>query len=296
MQRLQIDTDTFITLNSDQHLLTKESIASFYKQRSPFSHKGNYGHALIIAGSYGMAGAAVLTAKACLRSGAGKVSCSLPESCLDIMQISVPEAICVPSGKKHVKHISKPEQYDAIAIGPGIGKHLQYHAILHDLFLNYKKPLVIDADGLNTLADNKKFLHFIPQDCVLTPHAAEFDRLFGTCADANERISKAAAYAEKYNVYIVLKGHHTVIATPSGEMFFNTTGNAGMATAGSGDVLTGIITALIAQGYTSLQASQAGVYLHGLSGDIAAQNGSQTSLIAGDLIHSLSEAFRIFLP
>jgi ADP-dependent NAD(P)H-hydrate dehydratase / NAD(P)H-hydrate epimerase len=266
-------------------------IKNIYKPRKEFSHKGNYGHALLIAGSYGMMGAAVLAAKACLRSGVGKLSCLVPEAGYEIMQISVPEAMCVVSGKKHIKNIEDYSNYTTIGIGPGMGRHDSHTELLRCLYENFKKPLVIDADGLNTIAKHDKLLHFIPENSIVTPHPKEFDKLFGQSANDFERIEKAVQRAKDHNIYIILKGHRTLIAQPSGKAYFNSTGNAGMATGGSGDVLTGVLTGLLAQGYTPIETCLLGVYLHGLAGDSAARRYSTEGLIASDIINCLSGAF-----
>lgn len=267
-------------------------IKNIYKPKKEFSNKGNYGHALIIAGSYGMMGAAVLAAKGCLRSGVGKLTCVIPEAGYEIMQISVPEAMCVVSGKRHVKNIADYENYTTIGIGPGIGVYESHSELLQGIFEHYKKPIVIDADGLNTIAKHNKLMHFIPENSIITPHPKEFDKLFGKSGNDFERIEKAIQRAKDHNTHIILKGHRTFITGPTGKSYFNSTGNAGMATGGSGDVLTGILTGLLAQGYSPWETCLLGVYLHGLAGDMAAERYSQEAMIASDLINCLPEAFK----
>jgi ADP-dependent NAD(P)H-hydrate dehydratase / NAD(P)H-hydrate epimerase len=185
-------------------------------------------------------------------------------------------------------------KYDAIGIGPGIGTASETKAMLREILDAYRSPLVLDADALNIISSQKDFLQLIPKGSVLTPHPKEFERLFGKTNNDFERIELALQKAKELQVVIVLKGHHSLIATPDGKGFFNSTGNAGMATAGSGDVLTGIITGLLAQGYSSVEAAIFGVYLHGAAGDIAAKKHSKEAMLAGDIVESLGEAFLLF--
>lgn len=279
--------------NESKYQLTDPTIIkNIYKPRKDFSNKGNYGHALLMAGSYGMTGAAVLAAKGCLKSGAGKVTCLIPKAGYEIMQISVPEAMCIISGKKYIKGIADYNSYSAIGIGPGIGLHSSHKQLLQVLFENYKKPVVIDADALNTISEHNKLLYFLPANSIITPHPKEFDKLFGKSDNDFARIETAIQRAKDHNIFILLKGHRTFIAGPSGDCFFNSTGNAGMARGGSGDVLTGIITSLLAQGYTSLEACLFGAYLHGKAGDFAALQLSQESMTASDIIELLPKAFK----
>lgn len=266
-------------------------IGKIFRPRSPFTHKGNFGTAAIVAGSYGMMGAAVLAAKSCMRSGVGKLICTIPEVGYTIMQTTVPEAMCRVSGKKMLEKLENPHQYDGIGTGPGIGwrqYHLQW---LLDLFDEYKGPIVIDADALNVLSDYKDAYTKIPHGSIITPHPGEFKRLFGNTENDFEGLQMALRMAQQYQIYIVLKGHHTLIATPEGHIYFNTTGNAGMATAGAGDVLTGLLTGLLAQQYTPLETCLLGVYLHGLAGDIAAAKVSKEALIAEDIIDYLGQGY-----
>ena len=279
-------------LHSQENFINAALIKSIFKTRDPFSNKGDYGYACIIAGSYGMMGAAVLSASACLRSGVGKLTCYVPQTGNDIMQISVPEAMTKDCGDRFIKEADDIEKFDSIGIGPGIGIHRSHKKLLETLFTNFKNPIVVDADALNFISQNKKLLKHIPAESIITPHPKEFERLFGKTNNAAEKIQLALEKAHQYKIYIVLKSHHTLIATPDKKTFFNSTGNAGMATAGSGDVLTGILTGLSGQNYSSLEVCLLGVYVHGLAGDIAAKKYSQEALIAGDIIDSLGEAFK----
>ncbi|KAA9034347.1 NAD(P)H-hydrate dehydratase [Ginsengibacter hankyongi] len=272
-------------------LIDKNTIEEIYVPRKPFANKGNYGYACLVVGSYGMMGAAVLSARSCLRSGVGKLTCYICKEGYTIMQTAVPEAMCAMFGTTFIKDIDNLKNFDVIGIGPGIGRHLSHKQLLQKVFKNSKGPAVLDADGLNILSSYPALYKSIPQHSILTPHPKEFDRLFGKSENDFERMELALKKAKELSVYIVLKGHHTLIATPEGKGFFNSTGNAGMATAGSGDVLTGIFTGLLAQKYTSLEACILGVYLHGLAGDIAAKKLSKEAMIAGDIIDYLGDAF-----
>jgi NAD(P)H-hydrate epimerase len=275
--------------DSPFELIDQSMVRTLIRPRNPFDHKGDYGHAAIIAGSYGMMGAAVLCVRACLRSGVGKLTCHIPESGYTIMQVSAPEAMC-KTGEDHAP--TELGKYDTIGIGPGLGSHTENNRLLHAVFEQNRRAMVIDADGLNTISQDKALLTRIPPGSILTPHPKEFERLFGKTANDYERIQTALQKAAEYNLYIVLKGRYTFIASPDGKGYFNSSGNPGMATGGTGDVLTGIITGLLAQKYSSLHAAIAGVYLHGHAGDLAASYASQPSLIAGDLIEFLGQAYQ----
>jgi NAD(P)H-hydrate epimerase len=267
-------------------------VKKIYKPRKAFSHKGDYGHACLIAGSYGMMGAAVLGATACIRSGVGKMTCFIPKTGYTIMQISIPEAMCKISGRKHLEEIQDIVDFDVLAIGPGIGIIPSHSKLLKSIFKKFKKPVVIDADALNVLSQNLSLYKKIPAGSILTPHPKEFERLFGKTLSDFHTINLALKKAAEFRIYIVLKGHHTFIATPSGKGYFNSTGNSGMATGGAGDVLTGVITGLLTQKYNSLEACLMGVYLHGLAGDLASRSLTQEAMKAGDIIDYLPEAYK----
>ncbi|TMI62915.1 MAG: NAD(P)H-hydrate dehydratase [Bacteroidetes bacterium] len=270
-----------------------EIIKAIYKPRNRFTHKGNYGHAALIAGSTGMMGAAVLAAKACLRSGVGKLTCYVPKTGYEIMQESVPEAMCSISGFKDYIEITEGlARFNSVGIGPGIGLYDSHYQLLQSVVAQFKKPMIADADALTLFANNKDLFTQLPPYSIITPHPKEFERLFGKTNNDFETLQLVQQKAKEHKLVIVLKGHHTFIATPGGKGFFNSTGNAGMATGGSGDVLTGILTALLAQGYGEVEAAILGVYLHGLAGDFAAKKYSQEAMIAGDIAESLGEAFK----
>ena len=282
---------------SQSEFVDKSLIEKIYIPRKPFSHKGNFGYACLLAGSYGMMGAAVLSARACLRSGVGKLTAFICEAGYTIFQTSVPEAMCKVSGEQFIQEVApRLSDFDVVGIGPGIGKYPSHTQLLQQLFTQFKKPIVIDADALNVLSENQELYPSIPTNSILTPHPKEFERLFGKSKSDFDRIKLALQKAKELNIFIVLKGHYTFIASPDGRGFFNSTGNAGMATAGAGDVLTGILTGLIAQKYTPLNACILAVYLHGLAGDIATKNISEEALIAGDIIENLGNAFKEITP
>jgi NAD(P)H-hydrate epimerase len=266
-------------------VIDKRQVANIIKPRDAFAHKGKFGHTLLIAGNKGKMGAALLSAKACLRSGAGLVTVNIPENLVNIVQTALPEAMC----NTRQEEIDW-QHFTTIGIGPGLGTKEDAVKPLKEVLANYMKAIVIDADALNILAENKNWLNQITEGSVVTPHPKEFERLFGTFANEMDRINKTIELSAQYPFTIVLKGHHTLVAS-GGRGWFNNTGNAGLAKGGSGDVLTGIISALISQGYSGLQAAQCGVYLHGLAADLALQQQSQESMIAGDIIERLGEAF-----
>ena len=279
-------------LPSSFHYITAEEIGEKIKSRSKFSHKGTYGHALLIAGSYGMMGAAVLAAKACLRSGVGLVTAHVPRLGLSVIQTAVPESTTsLDDSDTMFTGFSDLEKYDAVAVGPAISRHKDTQKAFKALLGSVKHPLVIDADGLNILGENKEWLGLIPPNSILTPHPREFERFAGKCKNGYERNVKQIELAQQLGIYIVLKGANTSVAFPDGSCYFNTTGNPGMATGGSGDVLTGILLSLLAQGYSSEDTTLMGVFIHGLAGDIAAGKFGEYSIIPSDIIDSLGEAF-----
>jgi NAD(P)H-hydrate epimerase len=279
--------------DTKNYFLEKDDCQKILKPRKRYSHKGNYGHVLLICGSTGKMGAAVLSAKACVRSGPGLVTSHIPRSGNIILQSTVPEAMLSLDPDDHV--FSKgPEltPYTSIAVGPGIGTARMTQQALKLLIQNSGLPLIIDADAINILGENKTWISFIPKGSIYTPHPKELERLDGKSKDDYERNQKQRDFSVKHGVYVVLKGAHTAITTPEGNCFFNPTGNPGMATGGSGDVLTGIIAGLKAQGYTSLESCLLGVYLHGLAGDLAAVEKGLESLIATDIIDHLGKSFQ----
>ncbi len=277
------------TVDTAFQLITKEEIQSYLKPRTPFSHKGNYGHALLVAGNKGKMGAAVLAARACSRTGVGLLTVSVPETGLNIMQTAFPEAMCITRDET-----IEWSKYSSIGTGPGLGTQDDTKQLLQLILQNYTQPIVIDADALNIIAADKQLLQSIPAGAVLTPHPKEFERIFGSAENDFKRIELVLQLSLQYSFIIVLKGHYTFIAY-SGKGWFNTTGNPGMATGGSGDVLTGIITSLLAQHYDPLQAALTGVYLHGLAADIAIAQQSLQSLLPSDIIIAIGEGYNALM-
>lgn len=280
---------------SNMYFLTKELISGKIVKRGKFSHKGTYGHALLISGSYGKIGAAVLASKACLRSGVGLLTAHLPRKGYEIMQISVPESmISIDLSKSVFSELPDLSSYSAIGAGPGLDKKSETQQALKNLLQSNPEKLVLDADALNILSENQDWYSLLPKNTILTPHPKEFERLAGASANSFERLQKQLEFSAKYKVIVVLKGAHTSISFPDGRLFFNSTGNTGMATAGSGDVLTGIILGLLAQKYLPEDAALIGVFVHGLAGDLAKTELGENALIAGDIISHLGKAFQQF--
>ena len=278
---------------TNYEVVDRDIILSIYRRRDRFAHKGNFGHALIVAGSYGKMGAALLASKACVRGGAGLTTSHIPACGYEVLQTAVPEVMVVTDERSSlVSNIQADvSKFTCVGIGPGIGAEVETGKLLRQLFEHFKKPMVLDADALNMISREPELLHNIPSQSVLTPHPKEFERLFGKTSNDFERLQVAMQKARELSVVIVLKGHHTSIIAPGGKVYFNDSGNAGMAKGGSGDVLTGIITALICQKYDTIEAAILGVYIHGLAGDIAAERYSQAGMIASDIIDCLGTAF-----
>lgn len=288
-------SETFIQQTEAQYTIVEESdLRRLLRPRGDFANKGTMGHALIVAGSYGVAGCAVLSARACLRSGAGKVTVHTPRRNNDILQISVPEAVMhLDPEDTYFSEPDDTEDFDALAIGPGIGQQENTAIAMIAQIRRATCPIVADADALNIIANHRAWMQQLPKDIILTPHPKEFDRMAGAMSNGDyDRLHRCREMAERLQAYIILKGHYSALCVPDGHIFFNATGNSGMATAGSGDVLTGIIAGLLARGYSQRDACLLGMYLHGTSGDMAAKDMGKESLVAGDLITYLPKAFR----
>tara|TARA_R110002049_G_scaffold227347_1_gene399490 strand:+ start:4092 stop:4934 length:843 start_codon:yes stop_codon:yes gene_type:complete len=267
-------------------------IRSLIKTSSRFDHKGTHGHALIIAGSLGMMGAAVLATKAALRSGAGLVSVQVPKSGVDILQISAPQAMVIPDANSNfISTIKLNRVFQAIGIGPGINQSKETVSAFKELLNQVNQPLVIDADGLNILANNADLLSLIPKNSILTPHLGEFKRLVEDFTSDENKDFIHASFCQKYECYLLLKGADSSLCTPEGNFYTNSTGNEGMGKGGSGDVLTGIITAIVAQGYSPKNAAIIGMFVHGLAGDLVAEKLGKISMNSQDIIDFLPEAF-----
>lgn len=276
------------------YVLEENDIRSRLLHREDFAHKGNMGNALIVAGSYGMSGAAVLATRACLRSGVGKVTAITPKKNYDIMQIAVPEAVLQMDHEETAfTEAVDTDGFDALGIGPGLGRQETTAIAMIAQIRRAQCPIVADADALNILASHRAWMQQLPKGIIMTPHPKELDRLTGSPANADyERLHRTCELAKSLQAYIILKGHNSALCLPNGNVFFNPTGNSGMATAGSGDVLTGIITALLARGYHQQNACMVGMYLHGLAGDLAAKELGKESLVASDIIDHLPQAFQ----
>lgn len=271
---------------------TLASASTLLKTRGRFAHKGNFGHSLIIAGSYGKIGAAILCAKAALRAGCGLVTTRLPVCGNTIMQVAFPEAMVAVDRHEHIfTEVPDLSPYQAIGIGPGLGTNWLTQTALRSLLRQAAAPLVLDADALNILGLHPEWQHDLPANSILTPHPKEFERLFGSTPNSFDRWALLQAKAKELKVFILLKGGNSVIATPDGKLYFLCVGNPGMGTAGAGDVLTGIVAGLLAQGYSPKAAILLGVCLHGLAGDLAAEAQEMESLIAEDIIQYLGKAF-----
>ncbi|GAB3884135.1 NAD(P)H-hydrate dehydratase [Spirosoma agri] len=264
------------------------------RKRDRFSNKGSFGHALLLVGSYGKIGAAVLSARACLRSGVGLLTVQVPACGYAILQTAVPEAMCLPDTDEHyltgqsAVDSLPPATFSTLGIGPGIGKNPGTLTMLRNLLPTLEKPIVIDADALNLLSEHRDLLDKLPRNSILTPHPKEFERLTQPWANDYQKLDSLRDFAKKYKVVVVLKGAYSAVATPDGDIHFNSTGNPGLSTGGTGDVLTGILTALLAQGYDPIEAAVLGVFAHGLAGDKAAEKRGPVGMTASDVIDALS--------
>ena len=278
------------TTETEYELIGKHDVLPFYIPRKKYSHKGMYGHALIVGGSKGKIGAVTLASKACLTSGAGLVTAYVPECGYAALQTALSEAMVLTGGEDLISNIELDIQPTAIGIGVGLGTDDKTVSAFSDFLKKNKTPLVIDADGLNILSKNKALLKNVPAQSILTPHPKELERLIGKWKDDFDKLKKTKLYSEKHNCIVVIKGAHS-ITVYGGRGYVNTTGNPGMATAGSGDTLTGIIVGLMAQGYEPLKAAIFGVYLHGKAGDIAVEETGYQALTASRIIDGIGRAY-----
>lgn len=269
--------------------LRKTDIKRLLKSRPPQAHKGTFGHALLYAGSHGMAGAAILSARACMRSGVGLLTVCTPSCNNDILQISVPEAMTIPTDDLYAN--ADLNRYNAVGAGPGIGKGDSQTAILNKLLKTAGCPMVLDADALNIISQNGYLLEYVPTGSVITPHPGELARLTGNSKNLEDMMAKALDMAQQTGITVIVKGAPSVTVTPQRKAYINTTGNNGMATGGSGDVLTGIVLALLAQGYSALHAAVTATFIHGMAGDKAAQELSTTAMTSADIITHLPKAW-----
>ena len=290
---INLHEDIIQNKESEYRIINKEYISGIVKPLSRFAHKGTQGKALIVSGQVGMSGCTILSARAALRTGIGLLTMHTPLSTYKLIHGAVPEALLsIDKEKLYISEIDEIEKYNAIAIGPGIGSRESTMYALHDLFKRCTHPLVIDADAINIISQHKDLMHCVQKNSIFTPHIGEFDRLAGASNTTYERLQKQKQFAQKYGVIVILKGAYTSIAGPGEALYFNSTGNQGMATAGSGDVLTGMLTSLLAQGYEPLQVAKLGVYLHGLAGDKAAEVKGYHALIASDIVDFIPNAWK----
>jgi NAD(P)H-hydrate epimerase len=280
-------------MNTIPEILDRAYIKTLLKQRPVDADKTAFGHALIVAGSNGMAGASVLCAKACCRCGVGLLTVHAPACNRVILQTALPEAMCQADKESDcISEILCKANHSAVAIGPGIGTGEKTANALRNYLKKHKKPLLMDADALNIISKNKSLLEIIPENAVLTPHAREFERLFGGDTTSFERRKRASEMAAKYKIVIVLKGSKTLIAAPCGQSFLNVAANSGMASGGTGDVLAGMITSFLAQGYKALDAALLGVFLHSAAGQAALNSQSEESMTASDIVNNIGDAFK----
>jgi NAD(P)H-hydrate epimerase len=287
-----LDPNVIRDTKSPYSLTGSSDVVKLIRKRRKFDHKGIFGHGLLVSGSSGKMGAAVLAAGASLRTGIGLITCHVPSCGYIILQCSVPEAMAdTDKSENFISDIGITDSFDAVGAGPGLGVSKETQAEIRNLLAKCKKPLVLDADALNILSLNKEWLKLLPPNTILTPHPKEFERLAGPSENSYERLQKQIRFSRDHNCVVVLKGANTSVSSPGGNVWFNSTGNPGMAKAGSGDVLTGILLSLLSQGYAAENAAILGVYLHGLAGDIAVSESCYESIIASDLINCIGKAF-----
>lgn len=293
---IDLDTEKIKSIPSDYMLVESRSVRPLLHPRLPFTGKRDYGSALIFAGSAGMSGAATMCARAAMRAGVGLATVHSARCGMQVLQTASPETMFEPDRNEHfITDMTIHHAHQAIAVGPGIGTHEQTISALESLIKNCTNPLVLDADALNCISQRPALLTMLPANTVITPHIGEFDRLFGEHKTSEERLLKAIEMAKYYNIIIVLKGHFTATIRPTGKVYFNSTGNPGMATAGAGDVLTGIIASFMAQGYRPEHAATIGVYIHGLAGDLAAEELGEAGMIASDIINNIGKAVQLII-
>ncbi|KGL51816.1 hypothetical protein HQ29_07555 [Porphyromonas canoris] len=281
--------------NIKNFIFTTSDLDNNLDSRGTFCDKRDFGHVALIAGSQGMMGAAILGAKACMRTGSGLITVHVPQGKDNLIHTTIPEAIVeTDKSPTHFTEVRNVNKYSAIAIGPGLGTQFESAAAMESLLNQYKKPIIIDADAINILASNPTLLNLLTPDSILTPHKRELDRLVGESGSDYERLRKASAFAQRHRVYVVVKGAYTATCLPQGVIIFNQTGNPGMATAGSGDVLTGMMLSFLGQGFDSLTSAVFAVFIHGYAGDRYAESNCQESLLASDIIDYIPVVFKHF--
>ncbi|WP_029294080.1 bifunctional ADP-dependent NAD(P)H-hydrate dehydratase/NAD(P)H-hydrate epimerase [Chryseobacterium hispalense] len=287
---INLSEDYIEETETKDFVIDDEIIKNIFKIRNEFSHKGTYGKATIVGGSYGKMGAAVLSTRAALKAGAGLTFTLAPKCGYEILQTSDPEAMFIEGGENYIEQF-KVDETSICGIGPGLGTQKRTAENLLKFLKNYSKPLILDADALNIISHDPENINLIPAKSIITPHPKEFERLFGKTENSFERTELAKNKSRELQIYIVLKDHHTQIITPEGQMFYNITGNSGLAKGGSGDILTGIITSLLAQQYTEQEAAILGVWFHGKAADFAAEKHSRESMLPSDVINEFGNVF-----
>lgn len=286
-----LDRQYLVETKTAHELIGKHEVLPIYQPRKKYAHKGDYGHSLIVGGSYGKIGAVQLASRAALTTGAGLVTAYVPKCGYDSLQTALPEAMVITDKEEEeITQIKYKIDPTVIGLGMGMGTGKKTKIALAGFLKENRKPLVVDADGLNIMGADKTLLDLLPANSVLTPHPGELERLVGKWKDDFDKLEKTQAFAKKYQLIITIKGANTITVSPS-SMYINVTGNPGMATAGSGDVLTGMITGLVSQGYDPLQAAVFGVYLHGAAGDLALEGRGYQAVIAGDIISHIGAAY-----
>ncbi|GAB3646900.1 bifunctional ADP-dependent NAD(P)H-hydrate dehydratase/NAD(P)H-hydrate epimerase [Echinicola sediminis] len=283
----------FGQFSEGKYFLQEKDICGRHRCFSKFSHKGDFGKVLLVGGSYGKVGAIRMSAESALRTGSGLVTCLTAKCGVGVLQTSLPEAMVITSDSENfvgTYDVKEFERFDAMGIGPGMGTAKESAKLLQSILQFYKGPMVIDADGINILSEYPKIKELLHEGVILTPHIGEFERLVGGCKNHKERLMKAQDFAVNHQCIVVLKGAHTAINLPNGKQYFNSTGNKHMATGGSGDVLTGMITSFLGQSYSPEDAALCGVYQHGLAGQIASVK-KKRGTIASDIIKSIPKSF-----
>lgn len=290
---INLDRKAIESIDTPYIFTDNDLVFPLLKKRHKFDHKGTYGHGLLISGSYGKMGAAILGAAAALRSGIGLVTCQIPGCGYHILQGALPEAMVIPcESERYISGLPDIDTFRAVGIGPGIGKEPKTAETVKSVLRKREVNMVIDADALNIISENSELYDYLRDGMILTPHIKEFERLAGEANDSYQRLRMQRDFSGKYKCVVILKGAYTSVSSPDGSVYFNSTGNPGMATAGSGDVLTGILLSLLAQGYSPVHAAVTGVFLHGLAGDISAGTTGYEALTARDIISNLGEAYK----
>ncbi|MCH3924621.1 MAG: NAD(P)H-hydrate dehydratase [Bacteroidales bacterium] len=293
--KLNKDKTAFCFISNDYQILNKDNInKEFFLDRDRFSHKGSFGHCFLVGGSYGKAGAVVLSAKASMRTGCGLLTIHIPKLLYNIIQTSFAEAMVdIDNDDEVFSCFNSLEKYSCVAIGCGLNTKEKTKQALISFLKTNNKPIVIDADALNILSSTENFISLLKPNTILTPHPKEFERLFGTFNNDREKMLFIKDLSQRIGITIVLKGAITIISTKTGKVFFNIEGNPGMATAGSGDVLTGIILGILSQGFSIEESAKIGVLIHAMAGDCAKEEFGEKSLIASDIINNIYKAIRI---